>query len=184
MSSGSSTTLAKQEDPSAPPAGSLQRVQHPSESQSSLPVQAWTIQSPLHSKSIAKAIQTSIANHLQSGADLGDTQLNDMVLAFVRRFHPSSKTPIQPTPPASDPSHNLDEVDLANADIVAATAAMQEFYHDARQRLEAANRERLALSDALSDDDEKEVKASLDLIDVDSVLEKVEALLCETLYDK
>lgn len=104
-----------------------------------------------------------------------------MTLAFIKRFHPSSKTPVQPTPPASDPNANLDQVDLANADIVAVTAAMQEFYHDARQRLEAANRERVALIDALA---EKEEKGSPDLIDVDTTLEKVEAFLCETLYDK
>lgn len=147
-------------------------------------IPAWSVAGPLHSKLIAKAISASIATRLQAELDMGDTQLNNMVLDFVRRFHPSSKTPVQPTPPSFDPNSNLDKVDLANADVVAVTAAMQEFYHDARQRIEEANRERRALADALEDGQEKDVKASADLIPVEESLEKIEAFLCETLYDK
>jgi hypothetical protein len=150
-----------------------------------MPISAWTIEASLHLKPIAKAITASVATSLQTALDIGDSQLNNMVLEFVKRFHPSAKTPVQPTPPAADPNSNLHEVDLANADIVAITAALQEFYHDARQRLEAANRERIALADALSDEREKEVKDGRpEFIDVDKSLEQLEAFLCETLYDK
>lgn len=150
-----------------------------------MPIPAWTVDSTLHSKPIAKAISASVATRLSTALDVGDDQLNGMVLDFVKRFHPSSRTPIQPTSLPMEPNSNLDDVDLANTDITTVTAAIQEFYHDARQRMEAANRERSALAEALSDDGEKTSKdVRHSLIDVDRTLEQVEEFLCETLYDK
>jgi hypothetical protein len=107
-----------------------------------------------------------------------------MVLKFIRRYHPSSRTPTQPAAPASDPNENLGSVDLANADIIAVTAAVQEFFHDARQRLEEANRERTSLADAIGEEEEKGEARKAHLLDVDQCLERVEAFVCETLYDK
>lgn len=181
---GSSSQAVSHEAPALAP-NPLTRNKNGDDSHAVMPISAWTIETSLHLKPIAKAITASVATSLQATLDIGDSQLNYMVLDFVKRFHPSAKTPVQPTPPASDPNSNLHEVDLANADIVAITAALQEFYHDARQRLEAANRERSALADALSDEREKEDKEALpEFIDVDRSLEQVEAFLCETLYDK
>jgi len=187
VSSGSITIQAQAatDDSPALVPNPLTRHKSGENSPAVMAIPAWTIEASLHLKPIAKAISASVATRLQAVLDVGDSQLNSMVLDFVKRFHPSPKTPTQPIPPASDPNSNLHEVDLANADIIAVTAAMQEFYHDARQRLEAANRERNALADALSDDGENAIKnPPSDLIDVDKSLEQVEAFLCETLYDK
>lgn len=180
-----STASAPSDEAPALAPNPLARAQAGDGLHATMPIPAWTVDSIFHSKPIAKAISASVATRLQTALDVGDSQLNKMLLDFVKRFHPSSKTPTQPTSLPLEPNSNLDEVDLANADIATVTAAIQEFYHDARQRLEAANRERNALADALTEEEEKgSIGVPLELIDVDKTLEQVEAFLCETLYDK
>lgn len=72
---------------------------------------------------------------------------------------------------------------LTHAKVDECTTAMQEFLYDVRNRLEDAQQERLALAEALQEPGDEKSK-EITYLDVDASLEKVEALVCELLYDK
>lgn len=143
-------------------------------------IPAWTIEKALITKRLSKAMQESLAVHIESSLNLGDPALTEMVFSFIRRFHPTSKTPTQVTSPAPDPNANLEDYDLANADSVVVTAAVQEFFHDVRQKLDELNKDRTMLSETPN----LVEKQTTEPVNVEESLEKIEAFVCEVLYDK
>lgn len=145
---------------------------------------AFVIDKVLSRKKLVKAVQLSFDTRTKEALQSMDENVSRMVLQFLRRFQPTFKqlSGISPTT-ETDSSNNTADGSLVNADIITITSALQELWYDVRIRLEEAAQEKLAAADALLKENDEKVDPAQS-VDVDGDLEKVEAFVCEMLYDK
>lgn len=152
-----------------------------------MPVIAWPIENMLIGKKLVKAIHQSIESRTKAQLGKEDGKVVEMTTQFLKRFHPpykmlSSASPITEEDADKDNSTGS----LCHAKVEDITTAMQEFYYDVQLRLEQAQQEMVALAEALEDSDlsEKAEREGPQRGSTDESLEKVEAFVCEMLYDK
>jgi hypothetical protein len=152
-----------------------------------MPILAWPVESVLVGKKLVKAVYHSIDARTKAALAGEDTKVVEMTIAFLRRFHPAYKM-LSSTSPITEEEVDKDSSSrsLLHAKIDDITTAMQEYFYDVHLRLEQAQQERAALAEALEDEElsEKAAKENAKQNSTDLSLEKVEAFVCDMLYDK
>lgn len=155
-------------------------------SAAAMTVAAWPTENIVSGKKIAKAVERNLESKTRALLASDDIRLADMTIAFFKRFnavYTASGIPsVQHVEPAEKEANGKGSLLTASIDDI--TSAIQEFFYDVQLRLEQLEYERLALAEAMAEGNEKEKPIDGTPKRADEILGKVEAFVCDMLYDR